>query len=116
MDRNPAHTRVSVHLAQPDSPAGARITGMLEHLPRVIREQPGRPDLAGEDHPMRKVTRQVAFDPGGGTPERAAKVAELFGGRAPEWNPRHTENRLDPLEDAFARGGIESRGVCLEIG
>jgi len=89
---------------------------MLDHLPRVIPALPGRPDLADENHPMRKVTRQAAFDAGGWTPERAAKVAELFDGLAPEWNSRFSQNRLDPLEDAFARGGVAMPGVCLEIG
>jgi SAM-dependent methyltransferase len=89
---------------------------VLDHLPRVIPSAPGRPDVAGEDHPMRKVTRQVAFEPEGWTPERAAKVAELFDGLAPDWNSRFSEHRLDALHDAFARGDVAQDGLCLEIG
>src|SRR2546421_10201902 len=89
---------------------------MVDHLPRVVPAAPGRPELADENHPMRKVTRQVAFEPEGWTPERAAKVAELFDGLAPEWNTRFSETRLDPLEDAFTRGDVSRRGGGLEIG
>lgn len=88
---------------------------MLQHLPRVIPSPPDRPEVGGPDHPMRKVTRQVAFEPGGWTPERAAKVGALFDGLAPEWHTRFTEDRADPLLDALDRGEI--RGArCVEIG
>jgi SAM-dependent methyltransferase len=66
---------------------------------------------------MRKVTRQVAFEPHGWTAERRAKVAELFDGMAPAWHEHvHDPQRTAPLEDAYARGGITGGGVCLEVG
>ena len=66
---------------------------------------------------MRKVTRQVAFDPGGWTAERRARVAELFDGLAPGWHERRGDpQRSAPLEDAYVRGGIPTDGVCLEVG
>lgn len=65
---------------------------------------------------MRAVTRQVAFDPGGWTPERAAKVAALFDSLAGEWHTRDSPHRVEPLQDAFERGGPFGRGVCLELG
>ena len=89
---------------------------MLEHLERVIAEGPDRPDLAGEDHPMRAVTRQIAEGPAGWDPERAAKVKALFDGLAPEWTARFRNERLDSVEDALARGGVAPGGTCLEVG
>lgn len=64
---------------------------------------------------MRKVTRQVAFELDGWTPARAAKVADLFNGLAPEWHTRLGEGRDIPLRDALERGGATGR-CCLEIG
>jgi SAM-dependent methyltransferase len=66
---------------------------------------------------MRAVTRQIAFEPGGWTAERRAKVAALFDGLAPEWYT-HLEDpqRTIPLEDAYDRGGIVTGGTCLEVG
>ena len=64
---------------------------------------------------MRKVTRQVAFEPSGWTPERARKVAELFNGMAPQWHTRGTAERMEPLHDALSRGPV-TRGVCVEVG
>lgn len=72
---------------------------------------------------MRAVTRQAAFEPGGWTPERRAKVAELFDSLAPEWHTRNTPGREEPLLDALARGldavgetTAERAGPCLELG
>ena len=64
---------------------------------------------------MRKVTEQIAFEPGGWTRERAAKVAELFDGLAPGWNQREGIGRLEPLLDALDRGGPWS-GLAVEVG
>jgi SAM-dependent methyltransferase len=96
---------------------------VIEFLPRVVPCAPGRPELAGPDHPMRKVTRQVAFEPDGWTPERAAKVAQLFDALAPEWHQRSNRERRAPLRDALERAGIEAAratangpATCLEIG
>ena len=88
---------------------------MIEFLPRVIDEAPDRPELAGPDHPIRKVTRELASDPQAWSPERAAKVAQLFDGLAPEWHKRTSEGRLDPLRDALERG-VVAAGTCLELG
>jgi SAM-dependent methyltransferase len=72
-------------------------------------------DPLNDDHPMRHVVRQVAFDPAGWTPERAARVAALFDGLAPEWHTRMGPDRLGALHDALDRGGVAGR-VCLELG
>ena len=66
---------------------------------------------------MRLVTRQVAFEVDGWTPERRAKVASLFDGLAAEWHThRDDPQRSAPLEDAYDRGAIPPGGTCLEVG
>lgn len=64
---------------------------------------------------MRAVTLEIARSEDNWTPERAAKVIELFDGLAPEWHTRDSEGRLDPLVDAFERGDVPGGGVCLEL-
>ncbi len=66
-------------------------------------------------HPMRQVTRQIAFEPGGWTPERAAKVAGLFDSLAPDWSARVGPGRLDAVSDALERGDVGGHR-CLELG
>lgn len=91
---------------------------LIEFLERIIPSQPDRPEVGGPDHPMRKVTRDVAFEHDGWTPERAAKVAELFDTMASGWSERTSIERQEPLCDALARGGFAdtTAGTCLEIG
>ncbi len=88
----------------------------VEHLPPVIPVHHEREAGANADHPMRRVTRQVAFEPDGWTPERRAKVADLFDGLAPEWHTRETPGRYDALLDALDRGGVPTDGPTLELG
>jgi SAM-dependent methyltransferase len=88
---------------------------VITHLDPVIAPRDAVRNEPADDHPMRKVTRQVAFDPEGWTPERAAKVVELFDGLADEWNSRDQPGRDDPLVDALDRGE-PGRGRCLEVG
>lgn len=92
---------------------------MVRFLDSVIAADPPRPatDPNAEPHPMRVVTRQVAFEPDGWTAERRAKVTELFDGMAAGWHShRNDPQRTAPLEDAYARGDIPRGGVCLEVG
>jgi SAM-dependent methyltransferase len=88
----------------------------LEHLPVVVPVRHEREAGANADHPMRTVTRQVAFEPDGWTAERRASVAELFDGLAPEWHTREVPGRYDALNDALARGGVPTDGPTLELG
>lgn len=91
---------------------------MVRFLERVIPEDPPKPAQSdAPEHPMRAVTRQVAFEPGGWTKERSVKVAALFDGLAAEWH-RHADDpqRTAPLEDAYERGDISIGGRCLEVG
>jgi SAM-dependent methyltransferase len=88
----------------------------LVELVPVVPDQPGRPDIGGADHPMRLVTRQLAFEPDAWTPARAAEVAALFDMLAPSWSERDIPQRHDALRDAVQRGGPFPAGVCLEVG
>lgn len=66
--------------------------------------------------PMQAVTRQIAFDEGGGwDEERRAKIAGLFAGLAPGWHTKSTEERLAATRDALDRSGA-SGDLALEIG
>ena len=94
---------------------------MIVELPVAIGPTGGDPPAGlNADHPMRQVTRAVAFDPAGWTPERRAEVAALFDGLAPEWHTRDAPGRLDALRDALDRGLVEAppapRSVALDIG
>lgn len=75
------------------------------------------PELfAGSDHPMRKVTRQVAFDAGWSS-GRAKKVADLFDGMAEGWGASHGDPvRLAPVRDGLKRGAFNLAGRWLELG
>jgi SAM-dependent methyltransferase len=89
---------------------------VIRTLPRVLPPQGEQPGAADESHPMRKVTREVAFEPEGWTPERAATVAAVFDGLAPQWDATHDDpGRYDPLVDALARGG-NLPPPCVELG
>ena len=94
---------------------------MITELPGTIAPAPGDapPGLAA-DHPMRAVTRAVAFDPNGWSPEVRAQVAELFDSLADEWSTRDVAGREAPVVDAFDRGLAAApparRRVGLDIG
>lgn len=88
----------------------------------MLRQLPDADDLVepepvgGPDHPMRQVTRQVAFEDGW-SPGRAAKVAELFDSLAPGWSAGHSGGvRVAPLRDALRRGELDPGGCWLELG
>jgi SAM-dependent methyltransferase len=83
----------------------------LTAAPGVTDPEP----FAGPDHPMRKLTRAVAFD-GEWTPDRAAKVSALFDGMAAEWAARLHSSKLAPVIDALDRGGVARGGRWLELG
>ncbi|MGZ6896837.1 MAG: class I SAM-dependent methyltransferase [Acidimicrobiia bacterium] len=88
----------------------------LTELPRVVPERPGRPRLADAARPMQDLTRTLATDPAGWTPERAEQVASLFDSLAASWRDRDTPERHDALADALARGGPFPAGWCVEVG
>lgn len=88
----------------------------LRELPARAVPDPDAPtDQDGSLSPIRAVTRQIAFDPGGWTPQRAAKIAELFDGLAPQWGERSGPQRRAALTDALERGEVHA-SVCVEVG
>jgi Methyltransferase domain len=90
---------------------------VLRHVDRVIEAPPDRPQVAGPDHPMRKVTRQIAFEPGGWTPERREKVTQLFDALAADWHQRDVAGRHEALIDALDRAGpFNTTRPCVEVG
>lgn len=94
---------------------------MITELPVVIHPADEDPPTGlNADHPMRQVTRAVAFDPDGWTAERREQVGRLFDDLAPEWHTRDTPGRLDPLRDALDRGvpaaPAADRRVAVDIG
>ncbi len=91
---------------------------MIREVPRVDAAPAIDPEADDNaTHPMRLVTREVAFGgPDAWTPETAARVGQLFDGLAPEW---HTKDPRDahPVIDALARGLPDTVGPrCLEVG
>lgn len=95
---------------------------MIAELPVVIEPPEGEASwgAAAVDHPMRAVTRAVAFDPDGWTPERQSEVVELFDRLAPEWSSRDVAGRELPILDALDRGlaalAPAGRSLALELG
>jgi SAM-dependent methyltransferase len=89
---------------------------VIEFLQRLDDMPPDRPQMAGPEHPIRKMTHEIAFEPSAWTPERKTKVAELFDAMAPEWSQRTSTERREPLRDALSRGGELQNGLCIEIG
>ncbi len=94
---------------------GPSADGALEQLPDddglIEPEQ-----FAGPDHPMRSVTRQVAFEAGWSS-GRAKKIADLFDGLAEGWaETRGDPVRLAPVGDGLRRGGVNLTGRWLELG
>jgi hypothetical protein len=95
---------------------------VITELPIVIEAPEGEASwgAAAVDHPMRAVTRAVAFDPDGWTPERQAEVVELFDRLAPEWSSRDVAGRELPILDALDRGlgalATAGGGLALELG
>ena len=79
---------------------------MITELPSVIEPPPGEAawGTSAAGHPMRLVTREVAFDPASWTPARQAEVAAFFDELAPDWNSRNVAGRERPIFDALDRG------------
>ena len=94
---------------------------MITHLPVTVPrtgvEPPGAPATG---HPMRIVTRNIAFLPGWWNAEHAAEVEAFFDDLAPEWTSRDVPGREAPVLDALDRGiaaaPVADRRVCVDVG
>lgn len=88
----------------------------------MITQLPTHPDyrdpepFAGPDHPMRQLTRAMAFgEPW--TEENAARVSSVFDGLAPSWSADHVDPlKAAPLLDAIDRGDVPVDGRWIELG
>ncbi|HEY2811902.1 MAG TPA: class I SAM-dependent methyltransferase [Acidimicrobiales bacterium] len=88
---------------------------MIE-LPRVVPDQPGRPEWGDAVHPMRELTRAIALGGDEWTRERAAQVGSFFDSLASGWSERDRPERHEALADALTRGGPFPGGWCAEVG
>lgn len=72
--------------------------------------------FAGPDHPMRRLTRAMAFGDEW-TSDDAGRVQGVFDGLAAEWNESHVDpTKAAPVEDALDRGAVPLDGEWLEVG
>lgn len=72
--------------------------------------------FAGPDHPIRKLTRGVAFGKEW-TPAHAVRMANLFDGMAADWSTDHVDDtKAAPVRDVLARGEVPLDGAWLEVG
>lgn len=72
--------------------------------------------FAGPDHPMRRLTRAIAFgEPW--TADDAGRVASVFDGLAAEWSAEHVDPvKATPVLDAIERGRPQLDGCWIELG
>jgi len=92
---------------------------MLTHLPALVPPPPAEPRAPVDDHPMRRLTRAIAFDPDPWSTAKAREVAAFFDELAPEWNDRVGHFHAHALEDAIERGcrALGSPGgVAVDVG
>ena len=88
----------------------------MVELPRVVPDQPGRPEWGDAAGPMRELTRAIAMGGDAWTGERRVQIAALFDSLASGWRDRDVPERHDALVDALARGGPFPSGWCVEVG
>ena len=90
-------------------------TTPLVELPRHPDFQPPQA-FAGPDHPMRRLTRSVAFgEPW--TDDDASRVTKVFDDLAPSWSTDHVDPlKAAPLLDAIDRGDVPTVGRWIELG
>lgn len=72
--------------------------------------------FAGPDHPIRKLTRGIAFGKEW-TPAHADRMTAIFDEMAPEWSSRNVDaTKAAPIRDALDRGPVPLTGRWLEVG
>ena len=88
----------------------------------MLNELAAHPDatdpepFAGPDHPIRQLTRAVAFGKEW-EPEHAERMSTLFNELAPDWSADHVDaTKAAPVRDALDRGGLDLAGSWLECG
>ena len=88
---------------------------MLTELPPHPEATDPEP-FAGPDHPIRVVTRDMAFGKQW-RPDHAERMSTLFDEMAPEWSERHVDPvKAAPVLDAVERGNLPLDRSWLELG
>lgn len=88
---------------------------MIVELPAHPEYRP--PDtFAGADHPMRRLTRAIAFgEPW--TSDDAERVTSVFDGLAAAWSNDEVDPiKAAPVLDAIDRGEVSLDGIWIELG
>lgn len=89
--------------------------GVLRTLPDHESARDPEP-FAGPDHPMRLLTRAMAFGQDW-TPADAERVTQVFDGLAPGWTEEHVDPvKASTVEDALDRGDVPGAGDWVELG
>lgn len=84
----------------------------LDDHPTTVDPEP----FAGPDHPIRKLTRLMAFG-GEWRDDNAANMSSLFDEMAPEWSEKHVDPvKQAPVVDGLERGDVDLGGDWLELG
>ena len=102
-----------------DGFAPTRTTATVTAVP-VVHLEPVHPvatsdRYSGSEHPMREVTRTIAFKGTWGD-DRSSLVRGIFDGLAPDWTAtRDGPGRALPLLDALDRGGVAG-GTAIDLG
>ncbi len=94
---------------------------MIDPLPPVFPGTVPRPaGPATAEHPMRAVTRDIAFGADGWHPTRRDRVRDLFDELAPTWPVADEIAVAGPLVDALERGVAAAptaeRGLAVDLG
>ena len=72
--------------------------------------------FAGPDHPIRQLTRAIAFGKEW-KPEHAERMSTLFNELAPDWSADHVDaTKAAPVRDGLERGALPLTGDWLECG
>lgn len=88
----------------------------LVFLDRMDANGPNLDRSDVENHPMRLVTKQVAFEESSWSSQRLSTVMGLFDSMAEEWSDKDFSERGLPVFDALKRGGISHGKIGLELG
>lgn len=85
---------------------------VLDPHPGALSPEP----FAGPDHPMRLLTRSLAFGESF-TAAHSQRMQQIFDAMAADWSETHVDpTKAAPVEDALERGRLPVDGRWLEVG
>ena len=86
----------------------------VEHLPPAAGSADA--EIDNTDHPMRRMTERMAFD-GGWDLAAFGEVESLFDSLSAEWETtRNDPTRIDGIDHAVERAGVDLSGRVVELG